>query len=426
MKKMFASFLAFSLLSAFVTGCHSSLFSSRNTNSLPEETANSSHEEYRIKMLTDQWGCGDYFGTASGFYALENMDSNTYHILYTDYKTHTTVYLCPSPSCTHLDESCVARLSVPNCGAAILADDAHLFIITFGSAVSDVTEFQRIYIANLDGSNRHLLCELKPEETFGRNFASDGHFLYFDIGLTGLNEKGLYDSAAIKRINLTTEEAETVIELSDGGQLAGAAGDQLLIQTIQIPEIKTEADYQKIKNSLYAVSLPDQEKTQLFTWDNGSCNVCVSGDSIYSLDLASGTLYLQKVSDISTKIPLANLPFQPIGYSIFQYIDRSIVVLDAGKSNDIDTRYIVALDDHSLHESSLKYNDGGISRYYKVLASAPDGYFVTFNVQEFPRTETLATGDIETFMVRQDVRGLITKEDYINSQSAIQAIEPLA
>lgn len=424
MKKALALFLTFAVGCAMLSGCKPFPASaSHSTGSFPEEPAGAPSEAYHLTMLTDQWGCSDHFGVEAGCYSLESVDNRSYRILYTDYSTDTKVPLCSSPSCTHSDETCNAWLGVPNCGAAIFADKAHLFIVTFGSALSDIIEFQRIYIANLDGSGRQLLCELSPEETFGRNFAADDHFLYFDVGLTQLNANGLFDATAIRKIDLTTKEIETVAELDDGGHLVGTVGDTLLIQSVQMPEIKTEEDYQKIKNILYRITLTTLEKFPMLAWENGISNVCVSGDSVFSLDLASASLYQQKISDFDTKHLLATLPIQPIGYSIFQYADPAMVVLDAGAGNNIDSRYVISLEGPMLQESFLKYKDGEVFRYWNVLAPTPDGYLVTYDTREVSRTETLSTGDIETFMVRQEITGIITKEDYFSSQESVQPIQ---
>ena len=134
--------------------------STDNTNDTPSATA-------RISFVSA--------GNEAGFYSVEEYDGHGI-VAYIDYATQTQLPLCGRPECRHSDSSCTAYALVENMSIPVLAVINDKLVIMQTEVGSDT--LPHISIADLDGSNPQLLCELDSNISISPQLYTDGANLY--------------------------------------------------------------------------------------------------------------------------------------------------------------------------------------------------------------------------------------------------------
>ena len=125
---------------------------------------------------------GEFAKTSKGYYEIlpwtpqmlpeEQRTNYKYpgNIIYTDYETGTTDFLCSVPGCDHNSPDCTSFIENAYCGHLFTDySENHLFLM-LGGAVDDqsgkIGEPARIIEMNMDGSEKRTVCVLNDYESF--------------------------------------------------------------------------------------------------------------------------------------------------------------------------------------------------------------------------------------------------------------------
>lgn len=173
--------------------------------------------------------------TSSGLYELlpregipreeETPYSSAYNILYTDFETGKTVYLCNVPGCAHNSEDCTAYMECSQ-GVYMMPDftGEHIIFAALGTR-ADITskkELPSVMIMDRDGSDRRELCRLKADEVIeGSVFFVDERYLYFLVDVMSTRE--------IRRIDLDTGECDTIFTTVKYMHCIACRGNEMIL-----------------------------------------------------------------------------------------------------------------------------------------------------------------------------------------------------
>ena len=202
--------------------------SSSACSKTPEDSAeiipNASEINHHLKIVADydtmRWGCS----TSKGYYDSIMWPFDMYeersayihisNLVYTDYASHTRVYLCNTPGCAHNNENCTSFIKY-SAGLELFCDanEKYLFCISSGAVHGEYEyeeEIGSIMRCDLDGSNRIELIKLDPTENFnwyGQVF-SDDEYIY--ISVFGIDPNSNEVTKSLKRIDIETGENENI------------------------------------------------------------------------------------------------------------------------------------------------------------------------------------------------------------------------
>lgn len=210
----------------------------------------------QLRLITSTLGADATAGAEAGLYQIVPNATLGCNILYSDYATGSTVYLCNDPNCTHNSDSCTSWLE--NSGAEIFADsqaDA-LYLITGDESGSTLWQM------HLDGTDRKALYQTEASESLLDAVASDGENLYMDIHAFVGNSA--QPAKRLVKLNTQTGEATTLVEYADSDWLFGAFQDKLLLLY-----------YDGTSFTYRTFSVTDNTQQDVFSYGNGT----VSGAS---------------------------------------------------------------------------------------------------------------------------------------------------
>lgn len=104
--------------------------------------------------------------TKEGYYYIEDTAEGQF-VAYVDYATQKQIPLCPSPNCTHNDESCQAYLPGRSGSLQLTQWNGKLYLFNFPGGQEDAGGVQEM---NLDGSNRHYIHKFHSGDLWNMNW----------------------------------------------------------------------------------------------------------------------------------------------------------------------------------------------------------------------------------------------------------------
>ncbi len=137
----------------------------------------------QVELISNPAETYDRAATHTGCYSLLNEN-----LMYTDYNTGRQFYLCSDPACTLTSESCTSWLGN-------IVGEVYLFAVPDGSSLyyaqqgngeveNRDAQFPSIITMNPDGSERHVLTQLKENARITGGVAADAQFLYYNVPIS--------------------------------------------------------------------------------------------------------------------------------------------------------------------------------------------------------------------------------------------------
>lgn len=181
-------------------------------------------------------------GSDFGYYTMNEavLPDGSSNILYSDFKTHQSAFLCSQANCTHDSDACTSWVPYSGGGAVPLVLNDNLLLAYFGNpdyvdkiGSNAIPHFE---IMELNGSNRKPLAELEANQVIREPFITDDIYLYFSV--TTYGKDGTENTFV--RLNPSDGSISQICAFEDEGEYVLGAVDQSII-TIQYLENATAA-----------------------------------------------------------------------------------------------------------------------------------------------------------------------------------------
>lgn len=203
----------------------SSMAESNQNNLLPESNARS------VEFLSlDPDFLGYEACLENGLYHVV-IENGIAKIKYWDRSENQDIYLCPNPNCEHQDANCTAFLTNTKTAPQIAATNQHIFLFYEGFYNPSGAQANPIIeIADRNGDNRRVLCELSANQEVSQGIAGNDNVLYFILSnLTQDNSGNIVSTDALVRLDVQTGELSECQTLEDTSAFLMAANEYDLI-----------------------------------------------------------------------------------------------------------------------------------------------------------------------------------------------------
>ena len=199
-----------------------------------------------------------YFVSRNGVpYDESKGETGSGNLTYLDYSSCQQIMLCSVPGCAHNNSNCTSYLSGWG-GATLFTDyeEEHVLIMIGGRAETDATEEQlgKIEIMDRDGSNRKILYRLNSKEMFSAEdciFVDRGGIYCVVDTVDAISNSYVKE---VRRIDLLTGEADTILTISMGSVLCSCFDDKIMI-----------LDYQEFPMEYYVLDVTTRKTEKVFT-----------------------------------------------------------------------------------------------------------------------------------------------------------------
>ena len=398
-------------------------------------TSDASEGDHHLKIVADydpmNWGCS----TSKGYYDSINWPRDMYsekseyihikNLMYTDYDSHTRVYLCNTPGCAHNNENCTSFIKY-SAGLLLFCDanEKYLFCISSG-AIQGKAEYEEeigsLIRCNLDGSNRVELLKLKPTESFsyaGKVF-SDEEYIYLVILKYDLENDEVFK--VLRRVNIETGDSE---DLSVGSTMTGFESviqDDCLLKVEYLDNSWTLSKYSPYDNKEDLImKLPSTGTDEETYW---------SGEDLVKVDIQNGTVTVSTRGLFSEETKtVQNLPCNPAGgVSLVKYESdlgyADISFYDA--ITDERLEYIVNFNDGSFKKNELYYINTTYKMPFQIIGAFEDKYLVVIGESDKKTiTQVDQNGVAHTYEYEgRPLYATMLKEDYWNQNPVYEIID---
>ena len=355
--------------------------------------------------------------TDKGLYSIEVYRAGIANIMYLDFATGQQVFLCNRPECKHDNESCNSYIPMKEHYApALLLAGQHLLFVRHGG---DEEFPPQIGIADLNGENRHTLCEFKSYQDIATEFYTDGDFLYF--GLDTTDEDALTQTESLVKVSLQTGQLDTLhtYPANEAPHIFWGAYQGKLIVDADLVDAAG-----KLWRSFYWLDTSKTDgdalsKEPFYTYAADESSIVFSNGCLYTANYKSSVLTEQNMAtgqqrswDCSAltqnMVAYGGFAFGPLFDDYFDiYITKSEDTKEV-----ITEEYLLNLTDGSITPETLTRPDNG--RHIGVEAVYQDSLCVSIDdwplMFHFEDGEGMHEYESGTFMY-----AMIDKKDYIAS-----------
>jgi len=331
-------------------------------------------------------------GTSNGYYEyfywpldMYEDDEWTEHfyanLLYTDYQTKSTVFLCGTPGCRHNTDSCTSFICFT--GSLELVSDStgtKIFLIDTGGT---------IWSMNVDGSGREVLFQLQPDEAFmhGQIFA-DQTSLYLCVD--AVDSETLDVVTELREFNTVDLTSQTILTL--GGRKYGdwlglsvmrartAYGEYIFLSEY-LEEFIVFYRYSLSTGSMtkaYILDVPDPANSPYYLIAGKYLFITKSDETEHS-----GSLTLIDLIDGSGRL-ITGIPASPGGMPFLSYYFGDIVEWSYTDAADEYFSYFVDVEKMTFRERTLTYYDDfkEADLLVEIVADAGEEFLVCYGSKE--------------------------------------------
>lgn len=333
-------------------------------------------------------GADDDDSSAFGFYRLASIFDNGLNILYTDYSTNKEMFLCARPECMHNNETCQSYVDISAGNApGLLVNNDQLLLVSPGP-VGDSFK-PRVEIMNLDGTNRHLVAEFKPNQNIGTGrFCADNEHIYFIM--EEYNQDGRY-TRSLCSLHLLTGKKTEYIQFGEYDCIIDGKDHSLFVQCYAIQNLDSSPSYvpSPVDNNVYfnitkysivKVDLDHPNKKVLCEeWSEDRFSFMLNGMYYY---YDPTTRYIYKKDFIQDVCHCVKIPDE---YSFnFPYIQATIenkLIVDAFVDDKNETRNLFSIDFDSKEIQTMPFRNNW-GRAISICGIYEDCVFVQYEISE--------------------------------------------
>lgn len=403
----------------------------------PQKATNQKNLKEDIQMVQGNNMIGESgAGNEHGYYYVHYDYENEFraNIKFIDYESKKEIYLCNQPSCNHNNEKCTSYLPV-NLGGLIqlYLDDEHLYILCPIEIPYEVEESEepmgyeinvqyKMYMMDLDGSNRKLTGEFAENEDIQSSCFSQANYLYTNIDET-MDDQSI--KKALVRMDGITGEIEHLKDMNDC-IIIGTYKNQLVLlkSDYYAMEFTSETSVSDMRSAIVASSgevllynVETSKETSLFTKPL---------IDIQSMIVANGCLYYPK-DDNLYKIEIASneesIAYEGLQGASVNVLDDTHLKLEYYDHKAVNSEFVRAdlLDLTNQEITPLAIVIPSPRSYIDVLAATKDKFLVIsgYDAQD----EYIAYYDVTQTNIKDEYLSLIDKEDYYKQQLNLTEID---
>lgn len=355
-------------------------------------------------LLTGYAGAAAYTATEDGFYQAVPNPNGGCNILYTDFSSAATIYLCSQPNCTHDGDTCASWFP---------SDAIELFSVSGGNAlycIENGGQGGRLWKMDLAGNNRQRLYQCGPAESIRDAVAGNESALYFSV-MTRSSSDGLPQKALLQ-VDASNGQTETLLEYPAQTWLFGAYGHTLLLLRYDEPSFVYQA-----------YDLQTQTLCDLYDYDvdgTGAGPIArPCGNELYIFE-PSGELEASIVKmnlETGERETLAEgFPyFGAEAAAISGFYDGYMSVFITDPSSREQKHYLIDCQTGTPYPICLEYQQGAISVPVDIYAETDSDFIVNCGIR--PQEVVLQNTDGTFYTSQVDCMqyGLIPKTDYLNN-----------
>ena len=396
-----------------------------------------SEGDHHLKIVADyntmRWGCG----TSKGYYDsimwpldMYEEKSDYIHIsnlMYTDYASHTRVYLCNTPGCAHNNENCTSYIKY-SAGLLLFCDanEKYLFCISSGAIQGEAEseeEIGSLIRCNLDGSNRVELLKLKPTESFsyvGKVFSDEENIYLIVLEYDTQNDE-VYK--VLRRINIETGEFEDINKCPTTVFFSGVFQDKYLIKL----------EYEDANLNVYQYSPYNQTEQKIALCDVSDESNVRGFDSkevaTANWSLNEGLLSVSS-KDLETGIKkeLDGMPCNPAGGISWDLYEKDLGYLKMSfieAETEEHIEYLIDFNENTYSKNELYYINTPYKMPFQVISAFGDKYMVIIGESEKKTiTQVDQNGVAHTYEYEgRPLYATMLKEDYWNQNPVYEIID---
>lgn len=396
-----------------LTACSASNVSSQASTSIDNGNSTSdvadvqSEHSGELSLVTSYLGPDSEASTEDGFYqAIPNPQGGT-NIMYTDYATQSTLYLCPDPNCLHNSDSCSSWFDSSSVQLFSVPSQMSLYAIVSSSDKSDLIKL------SLDGLQRTTLYTCTGRESFQDAIVADESNIY--IALSSVNSNTAIPTKQLIQLNVSTGNCKVLLDYEAQDWLFGAYSDNLLIFYFENDSF-TYRSY----------SLSEGTLTDIYSYDyqDGSPNTIARpvDNFLYIFEpQESGSakviclnMETKSTADLNLSVPYFGTDATTIGSPFDDYL--YVTTHDFNSSSTVS--YLINRITGEYSPITLSYMQGAISVGVEVIASTSEYYLVNTGITPVPIMLTSNDGSQYQSEIDMVSYSLIKKDDYLSNTPA--------
>ena len=365
-----------------------------------QETSSQNSAVFTALQRSSGWNYGGY--AQDGFYYVSSTvsEDGSTNLMYLDYATMQTIYLCSQPNCSHDTEACTSFLPYSAGGILCSVVGDQLVLIFPGNVRASVpassTVLPHIEVMGLDGSDRKTTVTFEASQQINRPLVTVGSIIYCELD-TATEDGNM--TAELIQVNPGTGATETICPLNQEWVKGGAGSRLILLDangnytafdpiTGERETVRTVSD--AVVNSLL-------QDTTLVYKEDGYCHL---------LDLASGnTVHLSGFELPGDEEAFVNFVDADATHLIFQ-----IETASHQNGASMEDGYYMVTGDETPQKWDLLYTSGENAMPADRITSVSDDRYLVITgenpVQTSTNAQYVATGEKEY--------SLIPQEDYWN------------
>ena len=387
-------------------------------------------------------------GNAKGFYEVFSNNDLSKNIMYTDYATQKQIYLCSQPSCAHNNEICTSWIPPGEYTVYPVALDEGIALLYSGR-----NDFSKIEIADANGANRKILTEFGSGVEIDPGAAVNDKYIvvkttsYFTDDNEQINiaqELLAVDLSNGKRYKLCTTDDMVNISPFEPGYLSlffrGVSESGFIVKTIRVNDYAINENVyfdesfalptNSQEHTIYEIPFDGSKAKKLLTFHQNECFDEVYGDSLFYLKNNGENQYsLEKINtqtlehnvivsdfrqtNIQTNISeaLFSDTFLVARVEDFVILNTlsSNIIKDNGDIELVYKSYAIDINTGKMHELTLSNYFSATQLPVSIIAQTDTKLLVHAKIEEVQKTGTQV-------QMTERLAGLISKEDYLNSQ----------
>ena len=357
--------------------------------------------------------------TKDGYYELAVIGDTASNILYTDFATHTRVFLCNRPDCTHQDETCTSFVE-GGCSLFLMKDK--LGMIRYGTTdlnAPDAERMTRVYAMNYDGSQRTELFAMDPALNVFGGMVTDEESLYF-MAIVLDAEHPDKESPELVKVDLATGKYTSLQQYSYPPHIGGIVGKGVILEDV----------YDKNGEMIFQYStltLPDCTEHIFF---ESPMQCTIQDNQVYQLDIEekvirvispeTGEITIWPLEmDISSEdyvvggsheVPLPGYTSFNVSSSATGKESKYLIELETGKTIPVDLTYT--------------WYDGREKPIF-ILSVVDENTLLVINRCEMTQMNYLSEGRIISHDMLRSYYAFMSFDDYLNSVPNYVPIEDM-
>ena len=383
-------------------------------NKPPEDDGNSTQElgeqeTSDTMLLTSFLGSDRFLFLDEGFYQAMSNPKGGCNILYTEYQSKATIYLCSQLNCTHDNDSCTSWFPA---SMVSLFSNANHDVLYY---IMDNGNGSQLWQSNVSGQDRKLVYQGGSTEEICEAIAGDEHSFYFSVRLRNTSDEspsgaGLYKE--LSQVSLESGKRKALLEYPEPTWLFGAYDHTLLLLYYEEPSFvyRTYNMQTNTLSDLYTYSV-DEKGMGSFARPYGR--------DLYIFeptDESHANFVKMDMETQETQVLITDFPYYGSETtSISGMYDSCMSVFVRKPETREKEHYLIDCQTGTYTLIDLAYQPHDISIPVDIYASAGDYYVVNCGFTTYPLVLQSDDGTSYTMESTGVSYALIKKSDYWNN-----------